>query len=268
MIELEQKDCTTNFDGDVRKQVEFYFSDSNLQTDNFLWKLCEKNDGWIDLDVILTFNRMKKYKPITRVIEALKKSTKIILSEDEKKVKRKDPLMDFKEMKLNRKKMTVHLEGFSNDVTQDSLESFFSKKILTTLPKEKDVSAIRMVRRKVDKLFFGVVNVEFKTEEDSEYFLNNINFCYPDGIIEDENNLNDKKTTIKKMRFLEFEKLHEKKNKTKEKKNKLAEDSTTGNLKKKMKVNAEEQKTVLVEEESNKEHDKIGMSSKSSETIS
>ncbi|KAJ8139152.1 hypothetical protein OY671_007636, partial [Metschnikowia pulcherrima] len=61
-----------DFEDKVKKQVEFYFSDSNLQTDKFLFKIYEANDGWVELKTILTFGRMRQYRPEERAIAALK----------------------------------------------------------------------------------------------------------------------------------------------------------------------------------------------------
>ena len=45
----------------IGKQVEFYFSDSNLPRDKFLsQRIRESQDGWIDLALIASFNRIKR----------------------------------------------------------------------------------------------------------------------------------------------------------------------------------------------------------------
>ena len=89
----------------VKKQVEFYFSDSNLQTDKFLWRIYEANDGWVELKTILTFGRMRQYRPEEKVIEALKTSDKLTLSPNEDMVRRSAPLKDYNELK---KKLRPH----------------------------------------------------------------------------------------------------------------------------------------------------------------
>ena len=41
--------------------MEFYFSDANLPTDAFLIKKVKANEeGWVNLSVIASFNRMKQ----------------------------------------------------------------------------------------------------------------------------------------------------------------------------------------------------------------
>ena len=38
---------------------DFYFSDSNLRRDRFLKQTLENDDGYLDLKLLLTFNRIK-----------------------------------------------------------------------------------------------------------------------------------------------------------------------------------------------------------------
>ncbi|KAG7195319.1 uncharacterized protein KQ657_003847 [Scheffersomyces spartinae] len=198
-----------DFDDKVRTQVEFYFSDSNLQTDKFLWNVYQANDGWVDLKTILTFTRMKQYRPETKVIEALKNSDKLVLSANEEMIKRKDPLPDLDELKSRRKKNTVHIEGFPKDLTQEQIEEFFDTKIVSQLPQEKTVCSIRRMKNRVSREFFGVADVEFKTLEDAEFFLNKLDVAYPAGIVDTSEESFDKKSLLKKMSLLTFQEMRE-----------------------------------------------------------
>lgn len=58
----------------IRKQIEFYFSDSNIAKDKFLkGKATETPEGWVSLEVIGSFKRMKELTEDAAVIaEALK----------------------------------------------------------------------------------------------------------------------------------------------------------------------------------------------------
>lgn len=190
----------------VKKQVEFYFSDSNLQTDKFLWRIYEANDGWVELKTILTFGRMRQYRPEEKVIEALKTSDKLTLSPNEDMVRRSAPLKDYNELKNIRRRNSVHIEGFPNDLTQEALEEWFTTKIIPNLPKEKNVCSIRRIRNRATKEFFGVVDVEFRTQEDSEFFLG-VSVSYPRGIVKDEEV--DEKDRLKKMSLLTFREMRE-----------------------------------------------------------
>ena len=41
-------------------QLHFYFSDSNLQRDGFMREKINEDDGWVSLELLLTFNRMRR----------------------------------------------------------------------------------------------------------------------------------------------------------------------------------------------------------------
>ncbi|CAK9435554.1 uncharacterized protein LODBEIA_P02810 [Lodderomyces beijingensis] len=199
-----------DFDERVRKQVEFYFSDSNLQQDKFLWKIYESNDGWVELKTILTFGRMKQYRPEEKVVDALKQSEKLLLSANNEMIKRKDPLKDFNEVKNNKKKNTVHIEGFPHTLTQDQVEKWFTEKVVPFLPKQKELCSIRMIKTRAKKEFFGVVDVEFHTEEDAQYLINDVELSYDNGVISKEEAENlDKKQLLKKMSQLTFQEMRE-----------------------------------------------------------
>ena len=196
-----------DFDEKVKKQVEFYFSDSNLQTDKFLWRIYEANDGWVELKTILTFGRMRQYRPEERVVAALKRSDKLVLSANEELVRRKHPVKDFNEIKKTRKRNSVHIEGFPSSATQEELEEWFAQKIVLHLPKEQAVSSVRRVKNRANKEFTGVVDVEFKTLEDAEHFLS-VAVSYPEGIIS-EDAVRDRKDLLKKMSLLTFKEMRE-----------------------------------------------------------
>lgn len=195
-----------DFADKVKKQVEFYFSDSNLQTDRFLWRIYEANDGWVELKTILTFGRMRQFRPEEKVIEALKTSEKLTLSANGDMIRRTAPLKDYNELKNIRKKNSVHIEGFPTTLTQDEVEEWFSKTILPSLPKEQAVGSIRRIRSRANKEFFGVVDVEFRTPEDAEYFLG-VSVAYPQGIVKDGEV--DEKDHLKKMSLLTFREMRE-----------------------------------------------------------
>lgn len=198
-----------DFEDKVRKQVEFYFSDSNLQTDRYLWKIYESNDGWVELKTILTFGRMRQYRPEDKVIKALKESTKLKLSDNNELVGRNDPLKEFRELENTRKRNTVHIEGFPKELTQEDVEDFFATKINPYLPKTQNYASIRRIRNRKTKEFFGVVDVEFVTFEDSEYFLNDMKLAYPHGKVDDDDEDVDKRNVLKKMSLLTFQQMKE-----------------------------------------------------------
>src|SRR5437762_11528669 len=73
-------------------QVEFYFSDSNLPMDKFLFaKVGGVENKPISLKMIATFKRMKRFQPYEAIVAALKDSEFLDLTENQE-VKRKVPL--------------------------------------------------------------------------------------------------------------------------------------------------------------------------------
>nr|GEU68200.1 la-related protein 6A [Tanacetum cinerariifolium] len=77
----------------IIKQVEYYLSDENLINDKFLLKYLAKDEqGYIPVGVIASFRKMKKlttHKSL--VVAALKESSILTLSKNQKKVKRVHP---------------------------------------------------------------------------------------------------------------------------------------------------------------------------------
>lgn len=195
-----------DFADKVKKQVEFYFSDSNLQSDRFLWRIYEANDGWVELKTLLTFGRMRQFRPAEKVVEALKTSEKLVLSANNDMIRRTAPLKDYNELKNTRKRNSVHIEGFPAGLSQDQVEEWFNTMILPSLPKEQAFCSIRRIRSRSNKEFFGVVDVEFKTLEDAEYFLG-VSIAYPQGIVKDGEV--DEKEHLKKMSLLTFREMRE-----------------------------------------------------------
>ncbi|KAF1318550.1 La-related protein 6-like, partial [Globisporangium splendens] len=73
-------------------QLEFYFCDENLLGDLFLLKNMNM-DGYVKLELLASFGRVKKLTTeIDQIKKALELSTKLLLSEDETMVCRKEPL--------------------------------------------------------------------------------------------------------------------------------------------------------------------------------
>lgn len=79
---------------DVQKQLEFYFSDSNLPRDRFLRSKVEENeDGYVDISVILTFNRIKQLgATVSSVAAAVEPSKLLQIDESGMRIRRVTPL--------------------------------------------------------------------------------------------------------------------------------------------------------------------------------
>lgn len=165
----------SKLEGSIIRQLEYYFGDANLARDKFLLDQITKDDGWVPLDVLLTFKRLKSLSEDKKVIvDAIEKSDEglIEISEDREKLRRhpERPVPELNEEK--RKEIyarTVYVKGFAPDegTQMNELLEFFE-------PFEK-VSNILM-RKYHDKatkkyLFKGSVFVTFATKEQAEAFL-------------------------------------------------------------------------------------------------
>lgn len=153
----------------IIKQIEYYFGDKNLPRDRFLrQKIDEDKEGWVSLECLLTFNRLKSLCPEAELIaNAVKKSSAglVQVSEDNTKVRRNPSQQlpqDTAEARLEAKNKTVYCKPFPKDIEMASLEAFFAK--------HGKVVYI-MMRKDKDKKFKGSVFVEFSTQEEAKEFL-------------------------------------------------------------------------------------------------
>lgn len=164
----------------IRKQVEFYFSDSNLPNDKFLLQKVQgsKNEP-VEIEIIRSFKRMRHFEPLEAIVAALKESKVVQLTEDDTKIQRVTPLpeqydewlegkvKDLTSIKIFEDKAmprSVYVKGFGHEVpsTQFDIEAFFSPYGPT--------NAIRL-RRTDDKIFKGSVFAEFENEELAKAFI-------------------------------------------------------------------------------------------------
>lgn len=129
----------------------------------------------VDLKIIHSFKRMRHFQPFSAIPAALKESTFLELTDDDTKVKRKEPLsekVDPEDMDPNSIKVfedramprSVYVKGFGEEdsKTQLDIEAFFAS--------YGSYNAIRL-RRAHDKVFKGSVFVEFDSEETQQKFL-------------------------------------------------------------------------------------------------
>ncbi|XP_030464781.1 la protein 1 [Syzygium oleosum] len=162
----------------VHRQVEFYFSDSNLPRDNFLKKsIGESEDGLVSLALICSFTRMRSHlgletlKPeeipeetVKAVADVLRKSEFLKLSEDGKRVGRITELKA-EEVIEQVDTRTIAASPLEYNVKLENVESFFTQ--------FAKVNSVRLPRHVADKrVFCGTALVEFSAQEDAERVLN------------------------------------------------------------------------------------------------
>jgi len=144
----------------VRKQVEFYFSNSNYPKDKFLLAAAKEDpEGFIPLSSLLTFNRMKPLvSTVPQIASALLESNVVVLNADQTKLKRKHPVPD----KLDNHERTIYVQNAPKDGTLEDFQDLFSK--------YGEVCSVRIVRDK-QKNSLGNAFVEFSTKEALETVL-------------------------------------------------------------------------------------------------
>ena len=103
---MENKDK----ENEIKGQIEYYLSDNNLEGDEFFHKkISEGDNGYIDINLFLNCNKVKKAGwTIEEIKNALNKSTKLELNEEKNKIRRKDnkplPALNLLNKKVNRPK--------------------------------------------------------------------------------------------------------------------------------------------------------------------
>ncbi|KAI4096302.1 MAG: hypothetical protein LQ344_001128 [Seirophora lacunosa] len=160
----------------IRKQVEFYFSHSNLLQDQFLFSKVQGHDNLpVPISTIHSFKRMRHFQPFSAVVDALKESTTLnVVGDDNDLVQRKTPLPEglkdkpmFEVKKVHEDqamKQSVYVKGFGEEQpsTQFDIEAFFAEYGPT--------NSVRL-RRASNNMFKGSVFVEFDSEESQKKFL-------------------------------------------------------------------------------------------------
>lgn len=165
----------TNDAAEIRKQVEFYFSDSNLPMDTYLYNLVGGSANKpVPIKVIHSFKRMKRFQPYSAVVEALKDSNFLDVVDGEE-IKRKEPLIgrgdkdDKAYVQVYEDKTqprSIYAKGFGEEQqsTQVDIEEFFEP--------YGPIRSVRLRRVFQTKLFKGSVFVEFDSEATQQQFLN------------------------------------------------------------------------------------------------
>ncbi|KAI1779844.1 hypothetical protein F4818DRAFT_437145 [Hypoxylon cercidicola] len=154
----------------IRRQVHFYFSDSNLPDDTFLWGKTDGTDNKpVPLSLICSFSRMRRFKPYSAVVDALKTSDQVVLEgpEGEETVRRKEPYQKSDEKNRAILERTVYIKGFGPEhkSLQFDIEDFIAQ--------FGEFNAVRLRRDELDekKNFKGSVFVEWIDKETADKFM-------------------------------------------------------------------------------------------------
>jgi len=149
----------------IMHQVEYYFGDNNLRRDKFLiGKIKENEEGWVTLEVLLTFNRLRALSDDPAVIvEAVSKSTSglIEVADDKTKLRRSPhkPLPALDKAGLNER--SAYVKGFPETATFTEILAFFDG---------TKYDQIQLQRNK-DRTFRGNIFITFPTKDDAVAFI-------------------------------------------------------------------------------------------------
>lgn len=161
----------------IIRQVEYYFGNHNLPRDKFLQEQIKTEDGWVTLETMTKFNKLKELTADVKVIAAaMKKATSGLMevNEDETKLRRRSDKPIPENTEDNRQDVnnrTVYAKAFPLDLTLEKIQNFFD----TFGPFEH----IQM-RKDVKRKFKGSVFVTFSTKESVEKFLSAESVKYND----------------------------------------------------------------------------------------
>ncbi|EAY10822.1 La domain containing protein [Trichomonas vaginalis G3] len=152
----------------IREQMEFYLSNSNIESDSFMKEaINEREDRYVKIATFLTFNRMKSLNATEEdIIEACSASKHLEVNKAEKIVRSKVPFVS----DPRRSYRTVHIEGFDETETLDDIKALFKEQY----PRSALRTEMRKINRKGgEKIFSGQVNVEVKDEATAKKIVEN-----------------------------------------------------------------------------------------------
>lgn len=156
----------------IIRQIEYYFGDVNLPKDKFMKEKLKEDDGWITIECLTTFNRLKQLSTdFEEICKALKKSDSGLLeiNDTDFKVRRsKDkpiPSFDDPEVIKAKKRKTIYMKGFPKTYTMDDVSEYLRK---------NGAEPVFVKMRKTDDYKFkGSVFTELETQEQADALIAN-----------------------------------------------------------------------------------------------
>uniref|UniRef100_A0A8C5LW79 La-related protein 7 n=1 Tax=Leptobrachium leishanense TaxID=445787 RepID=A0A8C5LW79_9ANUR len=151
---------------DIAKQVDFWFSDVNLHKDRFLREQIEKaRDGYIDISLLASFNKMKKLSTDVRLIaRAIKNSSVVELNLECTRIRRRYPLGETPQDVDCR---TVYAELLPKNVNHSWIERVFGKcgnVVYVSIPRFKSTGDPK-----------GFAFIEFESEDQAAKAIETLN---------------------------------------------------------------------------------------------
>lgn len=161
-------------------QIHFYFSDSNFPRDKYLLQVAEEDgDGFVDLELLCTFKRMKDLEATVGIIQGLfekKSSNDLELSDTRMRVRRTRPVP--KDIRDQIARRTTRVRGWTEGSLEPSLEE-----LRGIFSSHGSIKSIRFQRRKDAEgktLFAGAAYIEFASEDEAER-LGEVSIPMPGG---------------------------------------------------------------------------------------
>ncbi|KAK1314500.1 hypothetical protein QJS10_CPA06g01503 [Acorus calamus] len=160
----------------ITKQVEYYFSDANLATTEHLMRFITKDpEGFVPISIVASFKKIKALvNSHSMLADALRTSSKLVVSEDGKKVRRQVSFTgaDMEELQTR----IVVAENLPEDHSYQNLVKIFSvvggvKTIRTCYPQVTNGTTTAAPRSsKMDVLLSNKLHafVEYETVEQAE----------------------------------------------------------------------------------------------------
>ncbi|XP_075675427.1 la-related protein 6C [Castanea sativa] len=174
---LSKTTQTNDLQQKINKQVEYQFSDMSLLAYDALAKHINKDpEGYVPISVIASTKKIKSLVSNNSVlVQALRSSPRLVVSDDGKKVRRRDPFTERAKEELQSR--TIVAENLPEDHSHQNLEKIFSvvgsvKTIRICHPQDSNSSR--------SKCEFSISNklhalVEYETIERAEKAVEKLN---------------------------------------------------------------------------------------------